>query len=75
MQNLADKIVEDYDSGGITEVLKLPFVQQLIQAYTRKISGEGIDIPQREKKVQDFINNLPPEVMEKGLKLLKNQKK
>lgn len=75
MQEFAEKIVEDYSEGGLTELLKNPFIQQLIKAYTDKLSGGGVNVSSREKNVHELLSSLPPDVLKKGMEILKKKQK
>ena len=68
---IAEDIADDYQSGGYEKILENPTVQEFLKALIIKFSGKGLEIPDREKKVHNIIKNLPPEVIEKGLKYLR----
>lgn len=71
MQELAGKIAEDYQKGGVGELLENPLVQQVIRSILMRQAGGGVDISEREKKIHDVISSLPPDAVEKFLKKIK----
>ena len=72
-KEIADRLMEDYEEGGFEKLLEYPIVQQLIKAYIYKQKGGGLEISDREKKVQEIINTLPPNTVKKITKLLKTK--
>lgn len=66
MKELSEQIMQDYDDGGWSKLLENPLVQQLIKGFiARSQGGQGLELPEREKKLTELIDSIPPEIIEK----------
>ncbi len=78
LEELKGYIAENYNKGEFAQILENPVVGMAIRAFIQKHTGQDIDISglnglsitEREKRIHEILQKLPPEALAQAATLL-----